>query len=259
MRTSTVRRVVAGVIVVSLVTLGAAALLSTTGGESGPTEPVWAGAALGTERGTSTEFDIAPVKVTAPERVAARLLGKPDPAFTPSTTGSEQATFIDGDVTVRLRTTTGPTTMVGQRASSTGVLPSDAEALATANTLLRAFKLDAKDWTVTQPAAPSFKAVYYRVKADLPVFTTAGVQEPTVSVAVDDRGVRSFSITLADMTPRRVAIRSEQEAFADVTRAGRYVSVRLVLVDSGQGRITPHWEFEDDGGKKVPIPAVLTA
>ena len=250
MRQSTIRRVVAGGVVVALITLGAAALLSTRTSA----EPVWAGPVLSTERGTSTEYAIEPVDLPNPERIAAAVLGNPNPSFETSKQG-QQTVYRDAGLTVRVRDVS-PVTLVGQRGSGSGVLPSEAAALAMANDLLKAFGLDADDWTVTQPSATSlFRSVLYRVKAELPVFTTANVQEPSVSVALDNRGVQSFSATLARLTPRQVSIRSEREAFEKVDRSGRYVSVRLVLVDRGKGRISPHWEFEDEAGTKQPVEA----
>lgn len=254
MRPSTVRRVVAGGVVVALITLGAAAFLS---GSGEPGAPQWKGDTLDTARGTGTEIAIEPVTLPNPELVAAAALGKPKPSFTSSTT-SFVTTYTDGDVVVRVRALS-PVRVSGQRTPAPGALPAPPEALTVADGFLRAFGLDPGDWTVKQSDGAGFRSVTYEPRADLPIFAASGVEAPRVAIAIDKAGVRSFSATLARLAPRPAALVSQQEAFARVDRAGRYESVRLVLVDRGTGVIRPHWEFNDADGKLYPVMAVLTA
>jgi hypothetical protein len=251
------RLLVAGAAVLLLAAGGATAWRLTRTEEAAPPgDPVWVGAALRTDRGTATELVVTEPGVAA-ERAGAQVLGAPDAAFT-KTTSRLTTVYTAGDVTVRVRDGK-PRSVSGSRGPAPGDAPSEEVAIERATEAMRAFGLDPAEWKPTARTSAGLRTVQFTPKSDLPIFATQGVMQPWVSMGLDGGGVRSFLVTLTRLAPRQVAIRSQQEAWADVGRAGRYDTVRLVLVDRGEGVIAPHWEFATTDGKKVPVRAVLTS
>lgn len=213
----------------------ALALTLAACGGGGPSKPEWAGqASLATDRMTVTRYDVTKVTPKDPAKAAARLLGVSS---------------------VQLGSTEPIT---AERPVAAGTVPGEPAAFAAARRVLLAFGMDPGQWAMRSIAVGGARTVLCEASDEVPVFPFAGVTKPAAIVRVDAKGVQQFTVVPVRLTPRRVEILSQAEAFAKVTQKGRYVTVRRVLAAASADALTPYWEFEDDDKTKVPVPAVLT-
>jgi len=219
--------------------------------------PRWdAERALDRQPRRAPQIAVSPAPQPAPERAGATLLGAGDAPLASRQEGGATV-FTAGDVSVRVVRGT-PGTVAGLRPVAGTTPPGRAAALAAGRRLMAAFRMDATQWTPTVRDAGPTTSVQFEIDAALPVFATGGVVQPFVSLAVDARGVRSFTLTPVVLGYATVDVVSEAAAFGRLTRDGSYTGARLVLVDDGSGTIKPFWEFVTAAGDKRPVPAVLT-
>ena len=214
----------------------ALALTLAACGGGGPSKPEWAGQApLATDRMTVTQYDVTKVTPKDPAKAAARLLGVSS---------------------VQLGSTEPITAERPVAAGTTA--PGEPAAFAAARRVLLAFGMDPGQWAMRSIAVGGARTVIIEPTDEVPVFPFTGVTKPSATVRVDTKGVQQFTVVPVRLTPRRVEILSQAEAFAKVTQNGRYVTVRRVLAAASADALTPYWEFEDDDRTKVPVSAVLT-
>lgn len=248
------RRLVAYGAAVAVLVAGVAAFLLT---RSDP-GPVWAGPPLSAAQGTATRYEVVALSPAAPQEVAAKamlalgpLTERPVPVRGARVYDSESG----AEIHVRPER---PTVVFAQRPVAGDAPQGEDRALGITRATMTRYGMEPEHWEPTVRRTGNVWSVRYTYRTAFPMFEAAGVPSPLASFAVDGRGLQVMTLTLVRLEPEEVRVISEREAFERLSKLGRYVSVRMVVVNTGKGAVEPYWEFKAADGKLRPVPAVLT-